>query len=119
MKKTNCLKCGNIIYGIDKENYTCDRCVEEKINRLEVYDLLRQAHSNMKIIGGNMYNEQNAETDINKENEYELPLFLNPEITRAETYNKKTKKWRDVDYYICLKIVKPLKTDKKLKIHYE
>lgn len=71
------------------------------------------------IIKDRIYNEQNAETDINKENEYELPLFLNPEITRAEIYNKKTKKWRDVDYYICLKIVKPLKTDKKLKIYYE
>ena len=27
-----------------------------KIDRLEVYELLRQAHSNMKIIGGNCVN---------------------------------------------------------------
>ena len=31
---------------------------KEKIDRLEVYGLLRQAHSNMKIIGGNCANNK-------------------------------------------------------------
>lgn len=31
---------------------------KKKINRLDVYELLRQAHSNMKIIGGNCVNNK-------------------------------------------------------------
>ena len=31
MNKTKCIKCKNTIYGIDDENYVCDRCIEEKI----------------------------------------------------------------------------------------
>lgn len=30
----------------------------KEINRLDVYELLRQAHSNMKIIGGNCFNDK-------------------------------------------------------------
>lgn len=72
-----------------------------------------------KLVSDSFTNFQNAETDINKENEYELPMVLTPEIFKAEVYNKKTNKYREVDFFVCLKIIKPLKTDKKLKIYYE
>lgn len=59
-----------------------------------------------------------AITDTNSKNEYELPIDLYPPIIMAEVYNSKTKKYREADYYVCLKIVKPKKSDTKIKIYY-
>jgi hypothetical protein len=59
-----------------------------------------------------------ATTEITLDNKYELPKQITPRILKAEVYNKKTKKYREVEFYTILKIIKPLKTDETLKIYY-